>query len=56
MIAFPLVILLLALIGLRELFSAALGGHHALIVLAEIGAGVLAFRLLWIEIGNLRKR
>ena len=36
----------------RELFAETFGGHHLLILAAELGGMVLVFRLLWLAIGN----
>ena len=45
-------LVILAVIGAREVLSSSLGGHHLLILAAEFGGLVLAIRFGWLWIGN----
>lgn len=49
-------LLILAVIGAREVISSHTGGHHPLILAAELGGLVLAIRFGWLWIGDRFKR
>jgi hypothetical protein len=55
LVLLPIAILILAAYGTYAIISATLSPWHALGAAAAVAGLLLAFHLLWILIGNLRK-